>query len=70
MPVYEYRCEKCKTQYDIFHKGREIREDIVCPSCRSKKYKKLMSVSAVSAKGEPEASCGSGECCGGTCGMN
>jgi putative FmdB family regulatory protein len=73
MPVYEYKCATCETTYDIYHKGREIREDIVCPSCKSSSYKKLMSVTGAPAKesSSGESSCGQGECCGGgSCGLN
>lgn len=47
MPVYDYRCEECKKIYDVYHKGKEIAEDVVCPSCGSTKHKKLMSVTAI-----------------------
>jgi putative FmdB family regulatory protein len=73
MPVYEYKCATCNTTYDIYHKGREIAEDIVCPSCKSSTYKKLMSAAGVSTKASssPPESCGQGDCCGGgSCGMN
>lgn len=77
MPVYEYTCVSCGTTYDIFHRGREVAEDVVCPSCSSTKHKKLMSASAVATKqsASPAPSCdtGGGGCCGGgggMCGMN
>src|SRR5258705_5314387 len=73
MPVYEYKCAKCDTTYDVYHKGREIAEDIICPSCKSTSHKKLMSVTGVSTKAsssDPE-SCGQSDCCGGgRCGMD
>jgi putative FmdB family regulatory protein len=75
MPVYEYRCVSCGTTYDVFHRGREAAEDIVCPSCQSTQYKKLMSAPAVatkqSAPAAPSCDSGGGGCCGGgMCGMN
>ena len=75
MPVYDYRCSECGATYDVYHKVREIAEDIVCPSCGSLKHKKLMSASAVSMgdKSSPASSgppCESGGCCGGSCGLN
>jgi putative FmdB family regulatory protein len=71
MPVYEYTCLRCGAPYDVFHKGREIVEDVVCPSCGSAEHKKLMSVPglAVTASGSISGSPG-GNCCGGTCGAS
>ena len=72
MPVYEYKCAACGTPYEVFHKGREVMEDVVCPSCNSTDHRKLMSAPVVSTttRAANDSSCGSGECCGGTCGMN
>jgi putative FmdB family regulatory protein len=78
MPVYDYQCKECNSKYDVFHKGKEVKEDVVCPSCGSLRHKKLMSVPMVSMgttstgsdfSGAP--SCDTGGCCGGgTCGLN
>ncbi len=77
MPVYEYRCVPCGTTYDIFHRGREVTADVVCPSCASTHYKKLMSAAAVASKQSSPSGpacdagpCDDGGCCGGSCGMN
>ena len=77
MPVYDYRCTECNKTYDVYHKGREVAEDVVCPSCGSLSHKKLMSVPMVSM-GSPSSggdsssapSCETGGCCGGSCGIN
>ena len=77
MPVYEYRCVACGATYDVFHRGREVTADVVCPACSSAQYKKLMSAPAVSTKqsASPNGACDAGPCdtggcCGGSCGMN
>jgi putative FmdB family regulatory protein len=77
MPVYDYRCNDCGALYDIFHKGQEIADDVVCPSCGSKSSKKLMSVTQMSMgssspSGCSDGSCGpiSGGCSNGMCGLN
>ena len=77
MPVYDYRCTDCSKTYDVFHKGKEIVEDIVCPSCGSTHHKKLMSLPVVSIASTSSKSdfssapaCESGGCCGGSCGLN
>jgi len=77
MPVYDYRCTDCNKTYDVYHKSREIAEDIVCPSCGSHSAKRLMSASMVSmgsgassSSSYQAPSCESGGCCGGSCGLN
>ena len=76
MPIYDYRCEHCGALYDVYHKVREVAEDVLCPDCGSREHKKMMSVPAVitvSARGKssPADSCGMGDaCCGGACSVN
>ena len=77
MPVFDYRCNDCGKTYDVYHKVREIAEDVVCPNCDSMNSKKLMSVPAAAVSGRsstdyaPASSCDSGGgCCGGACGLN
>ena len=72
MPVFEYQCQDCKKQYEVYHKVREISEDNRCPACGSPRHKKLMSASVVSmgpsaSSTRPEACEG---CCNGSCEMN
>jgi putative FmdB family regulatory protein len=45
MPVYVYRCTDCDNKYEVFHKVKEIREDIICPECKSVNFRKLMAAS-------------------------
>lgn len=73
MPIYDYRCDDCGTTYDIFHKVREVPEDILCPSCRSVRHTRLISAPAVNMKGrqaKEAPACGDGTCCGGSCSLN
>ncbi|MBI3789076.1 MAG: zinc ribbon domain-containing protein [Ignavibacteriales bacterium] len=77
MPVYDYQCSECGKTYDVFHKVREITEDVICPSCSSTKYKKLMSAPSIAMSGSSStdfsssSSCESpGGCCGGACSVN
>jgi putative FmdB family regulatory protein len=75
VPIFEYRCLECQRDYEVFHKGRELLEDVVCPGCGSLQARKLMSVAAIAAHGAsrpaPEGCAGDdrGGCCGGSCGM-
>ena len=68
MPIYDYRCDACGQVYDIFHKVREVEDDIVCPQCQSTKHTRLLSAPQVAIKsgqtvdfapcGQPRGSCG------------
>jgi putative FmdB family regulatory protein len=79
MPIYDYRCEDCNARYEVYHKSREIAEDVVCPQCQSARAKKLMSVPAAAVMNSaPSFSGQAGQCdnaggcgcAGGACGMN
>jgi putative FmdB family regulatory protein len=76
MPIYDYQCSDCGKSYDVFHKVREVVEDVVCPSCNSAKHVRLISAPAISTKGtgsylsDAAPSCSDGSCCGGSCGVN
>ncbi|MER3525254.1 MAG: FmdB family transcriptional regulator [Ignavibacteria bacterium] len=77
MPIYDYRCNDCGTTYDIFHKVREVPDDVVCPTCQSTNHTRLLSASHVAISGVTSStstdlgpsSCDSGACCGGACGL-
>jgi len=76
MPIYDYKCTGCGTIYDVFHKVREIEEDIVCPTCGSNAHVRLISAPSISVKGKslsmerPLPPCGDDSCCGGSCALN
>jgi putative FmdB family regulatory protein len=76
MPIYDYLCADCGTTYDVFHKVREIEEDILCPSCGSANHHRLIgkpnvAVSARSFSSPMPSDCSSsGGCCGGSCGLD
>lgn len=75
MPVFDYNCSACGKTYDVYHKVREVSEDVVCPHCGSTEHKKLFSTASVSMGGssshssQPPCEMGGG-CCGGACGLN
>ena len=77
MPIFDYKCNDCQQVYDVFHKVREVEEDIVCPSCNSQRHTRLLSAPNVSVKGKqtdysaaPSCDTGGGCCGGGMCGIN
>lgn len=76
MPIFDYRCKECSTLYEVLHKGKELREDIRCPSCGSFHSTKLFSLPSIIINGTSASSCDShscgmdASCCGGSCGLN
>jgi putative FmdB family regulatory protein len=80
MPIYEYICDDCGTQYEkiVMSKAQKI----ACPKCASKKNKLQLSVFATStgsangasaksgAKSNPRFSGGRSGCGGGGCGCH
>jgi len=50
MPIYEYACEKCKSEFEV---EQRITDDPVksCPKCRSRKVKRLISRTSFVLKG-------------------
>lgn len=81
MPIYDYRCTDCSSTYDVLHMGKEVQEDVVCPSCGSHNHQRLIGTPnfAMSAKtggtstlSSTPSSCSAdgGGCCGGSCGLD
>lgn len=74
MPIYEYICDECKTQFEkiVINKQQEIS----CPKCASKKATIQLSVFATangssnSSPGFSGSGGGGGSCCGGGCGCH
>lgn len=80
MPIFEYSCNDCGSQFDILHKGAENPELIQCPDCKSRSASKKFSSFAAStgtgsvpAPGCETGSCDTpsygGGCAGGMCGL-
>ncbi|MEQ1352488.1 MAG: zinc ribbon domain-containing protein [Candidatus Acidiferrum sp.] len=79
MPIYEYICDECDTQFEriVLNKTQEI----ACPKCAGKKNTIQLSVfsapngnggNGTSARqsGPDTSSGGGGGCCGGGCGCH
>jgi putative FmdB family regulatory protein len=68
MPIYEYICDECKTQFEkiVINKQQEVS----CPKCASKKATIQLSVFATANGSSGSPSSGGGSCCGGGCGCH
>ncbi len=63
MPVYEYHCETCGEDFDLFVRSATQRKEPECPRCGSVKVKKAISLFGVGGAGashNSSASCGPG----------
>jgi putative FmdB family regulatory protein len=74
VPVYEYRCNDCRTTFEVLRRMGERELAALCPSCESRASMPLISQVATT-RGASGASAGagapaieSGGCCGGGCG--
>ena len=50
MPIYEYACAKCESEFEI---EQRITDDPIktCPKCRSRRVKRLISQTSFALKG-------------------
>ena len=61
MPIYEYRCEECDEDFEVFVRSRSQQASPTCPRCESHRVKKALSLFGV---GGPAKSNTSGASCG------
>jgi putative FmdB family regulatory protein len=52
MPIYEYRCEECDSQFQLFVRSVSRQVETTCPGCGSHKVKKAISLFGL---GKPRA---------------
>ena len=74
MPIYEYQCGQCASQFELLVRGGETP---VCPECESKQLSKQLSVPAahmasgnqlpVCREPAPRGGCGLPQCGAGFC---
>jgi len=63
MPIYEYQCEACGEDFDLFVRSPAQQKEPECPRCGSRKVKKAISlfgVGGAEAGHNAAASCGPG----------
>jgi len=52
MPLYEYRCEGCREEFETVQPVSARPEDTVCPHCGAKRATRLMSAFASKVVGD------------------
>lgn len=63
MPIYEYHCDECEKNFDVFVRSAAQQSQPKCPECGSTKVKKAISLFGVGSGGGAQslgASCGPG----------
>jgi putative FmdB family regulatory protein len=75
MPLYEYTCRDCSSEFELLVRGDETPR---CPECDGKKLEKLLSVPAAhtaasrdlpTCRPMPHGGCGLPQCGAGGCAM-
>jgi putative FmdB family regulatory protein len=74
MPLYEYACCDCHSEFELLVRGSEQPQ---CPACESRKLEKLLSVPAAHTASRdlptcqpmPSGGCGLPQCGQGGCGF-
>jgi putative FmdB family regulatory protein len=68
MPIYEYKCKKCKKEFECLVVGSA--KDIECPTCSGRNVERLMSACSFKSSGKftaPGSSSACSTCGGGSC---
>ncbi|MBW2526144.1 MAG: zinc ribbon domain-containing protein [Deltaproteobacteria bacterium] len=67
MPIYEYRCQSCDTEFEDLVRMGTPDEEIECPSCGQHEAKRQLSLTSshsgtpgVAARAPARSTCGSG----------
>ncbi|MFP6868736.1 MAG: zinc ribbon domain-containing protein [Nitrospinota bacterium] len=75
MPMYEFICAECESDFEKIVPSADVAGDVECPACASRKVHKKLSlfgVGSAKASYNPGSSytggfSGGGGCCGGIC---
>lgn len=57
MPIYEYRCRKCKEVFEKIQKVNDGGDSLKCPYCGGKKPEKILSSFSSSKGSDSSPSC-------------
>jgi putative FmdB family regulatory protein len=55
MPVYDYKCQKCRKVFEKFLRTFSAADSVKCEKCGSSQVKKLVSCCAISSGGKSES---------------
>jgi len=69
MPIYEYRCQDCGSQFEALRSMKDADTNIHCDKCSSHKTRRVLSTCYARVDGDSSRSGSSGcaSCAGGAC---
>jgi putative FmdB family regulatory protein len=68
MPIYEYQCQECHTNFELIRPMKEADSSAACINYQSENVKRKISRSTASSEGRAiTGSSGCSRCTGGTC---
>lgn len=71
MPLFEYKCTKCSSRFEVLHKSINNIEKVECPECRSTEINKLLSSFSAAGFGKTSSDYSAADNCEtGTCGCS
>ncbi|HNR99485.1 MAG TPA: zinc ribbon domain-containing protein [Planctomycetota bacterium] len=50
MPIYEFRCRKCKAVNEFLVRGTGLEAGTTCPECGCERLEKLISAAAIASR--------------------
>jgi len=62
MPIYEYQCKDCKSNFSRLQRVGAGNDGVKCPKCESQNIERLLS-SFASTSGSPDVACSSPSSC-------
>ncbi len=68
MPIFEYKCRKCKDKFEVLFRSRDESLAVACPKCGSSKVERMMSAFAGKAGNTASGGAGCGGCTASSCG--
>jgi putative FmdB family regulatory protein len=68
MPIFEYQCKRCYSQFELLIRGEGDRKKAACPDCGSKRLEKQFSVFGMSGTESRGGSSSCASCSSRNCG--
>lgn len=71
MPIFEYKCNKCNSKFEMLFKSSSLEKDVVCPECLTSDVRKVISrvafkMPAVASMTFTDPGCSDGSCSSGS----
>ena len=68
MPIFEFKCRKCKETFELLFRSHDEKVSVACPKCGSGKVERLISAFAGKIGNTTAGSAGCGSCAATSCG--